>query len=177
MHLILTNDTASLKKLMYIFRYQDDLISFNDVRGLLGDLLPNIYPPEMIVNCTNVSARKCNYLDLCISIYRGSFRVVRYDKREDYSFKVISYPFLDGNVPKNLSYGVFISQLVRFTNINTTLNGFLKDVSGLIVKLVSQGYILAALRKKFNYKFYHSKLHIWGKFGVDIFDEVIKLFG
>ena len=174
-HLILTNDTASLKKLMYIFRYQDDLISFND-GGLLGDLLPNIYPPEMIVNCTNVSARKCNYLDLCISIYRGSFRVVRYDKREDYSFKVISYPFLDGNVPKNLSYGVFISQLVRFTNINTTFNGFLKDVSGLIVKLVSQGYILAALRKKFN-KFYHSKLHIWGKFGVDIFDEVIKLFG
>ena len=54
---------------------------------------------------------KCNYLDLCISIYRGSFRVVRYDKREDYSLKVISYPFLDGNVPKNLSYGVFISQL------------------------------------------------------------------
>ena len=67
-HLILTNDTASLKKLMYIFRYQDDLISFND-GGLLGDLLPYIYPPEMIVNCTNVSARKCNYLDLCISIY------------------------------------------------------------------------------------------------------------
>ena len=58
-----TNDTASLKKLMKIFRYQGDLISFND-GGLLGDLLLNIYPPEMVVNCTNVSARKCNYLDL-----------------------------------------------------------------------------------------------------------------
>ena len=65
------------------------------------------------MNCTNVSPRKCNYLDLCISVYRGKFRVTLYDKRKDYSFNVISYPFLDGNIPKNLSYGVFISQLVK----------------------------------------------------------------
>ena len=63
-----------------------------------------------IVNNTNISARKCCYLDLTISIYQGKFRVTLYDKRKDYNFKVITYPFLDGNVPNNLSYGIFISQ-------------------------------------------------------------------
>ena len=77
------------------------------------------------------------------------YRVVLYDKRKDYSFQVISYPFLDGNIPNNLSYGVFISQLVRFANINTTFDGFLSNVADLVDKLVAQGFNNAALRKKF----------------------------
>ena len=125
--LIETGDEDSLKKLENIFRYQDDLISFND-GGLLGNILNDIYPAEMIVNCSNVSTRKCNYLDMTISICKGKFRVVLYDKRKDYKFNVISYPFLDGNIPHNQSYGVFISQLVRFSNINTTVEGFYSNV-------------------------------------------------
>ena len=172
--LIENGDKVALKSLENIFRYQDDLISFND-SGLLGNILGDIYPKEMIVNCTNVSPRKCNYLDLCISVYRGKFRVTLYDKRKDYSFNVISYPFLDGNIPKNLSYGVFISQLVRFANINTTVEGFYSNICDLVKKLVNQGFNLAALRKKF-LKFYNSKLNIWCKYGVDIYDRVIKIF-
>ena len=60
----------------------------------------------MVVSKTNISARKTNFLDLTISIYRGKFYVMLYDKRNDYSFEVINYPFLDGNIPKNQSYGV-----------------------------------------------------------------------
>ena len=172
--LIENGDEVALKSLENIFRYQDDLISFND-SGLLGNILGDIYPKEMIVNCTNVSPRKCNYLDLCISVYRGKFRVTLYDKRKDYSFNVISYPFLDGNIPKNLSYGVFISQLVRFANINTTVEGFYSNICDLVKKLVNQGFDPAALRKKF-LKFYNSKLNIWCKYGVDIYDRVIKIF-
>ena len=41
---------------------------FNDY-GLLNNVLSDIYPNEMIVNNTNISARKCCYLDLNISIY------------------------------------------------------------------------------------------------------------
>ena len=35
---------------------KDDLISFND-NGLLGQVLADIYPIEIIVNCTNVLPR------------------------------------------------------------------------------------------------------------------------
>ena len=166
---VLGNESSALND-----SFQDDLIAFND-GGLLGNILGDIYPAEMVVNCTNISARKCNYLDMCISIYRAKFRVILYDKRMDYSFKVISYPFLDGNVPKNLSYGIFISQLVRFAKLNTTFKGFLQNVKDIILKLSSQGFLLTALRKKF-IKFYHSHLNIWAKFGIDIWDKCIHLF-
>ena len=86
----------------------------------------------MIVNDTNISARKYCYLDLNIDIYQGMFRELLYDKREDYKFKVILYPFLDGNVPINLSYGTFISQLVRLARVNSTLNRFKHCVTELL---------------------------------------------
>ena len=49
------------------------------------------------------------------------------------------------------------------------------DISNLVIKLVSQGFNLAALRKKFLI-FYNSKLNVWSKYGEDIYDHVIKFF-
>ena len=39
---------------------------------------------------------------------KGKFYFSLYDKRNDYDFDVISFPFLDGNIPKGQSYGVFL---------------------------------------------------------------------
>jgi hypothetical protein len=81
--LIENGDAAALSKLEIIFSYQDDLISFDD-NGVLGILLNDLYPKEIIVNCTNIYPRKSNYLELSISVYRGQFRVTTYnDKRKD----------------------------------------------------------------------------------------------
>ena len=41
--------------------------------GYLESCINNIYPSEMIVNKTNVSVQKTNFLDMTISIYRGKF--------------------------------------------------------------------------------------------------------
>ena len=121
--------------LEFVFRFQDDLISFND-HGLLQDSLCEIYPPVMIVNNTNISACKSNFLDMTISIYQGKFYFSLYDKRNDYDFDVISFPFLDGNIPKGQSYGVFISQLVRYARINCSFSRFIDDVKRLVQKLI-----------------------------------------
>ena len=96
-----------LAKLEHVYRYQDDLLSLNDF-GLLERVLSEIYSPEMIINKTNISVRKTNFLDLTISIYRRKFFVKLYDKRNDYNFDVINYPFLDENIPKGQSSGIFI---------------------------------------------------------------------
>ena len=37
-----------------------------------------------------------------------------YDKRDDFDFEIVNFPFLDGDVPRSTSYGVYISQLIRF---------------------------------------------------------------
>ena len=173
-NLIDKGDEVSLKKLCNIFRFQDDLLAIND-SDLLGNILYDIYPREMAINKTNISPCKCSYLDLSISIYRGKFRIMLFDKRTSFPFNVISYPYLDGNIPESRSYGIFISQLVRFCSVNSTLNGFINDVSNLVMKLCKQGFILAALRIKF-LKFYNSKINLWGKYGKDIYTDMMKLF-
>ena len=36
------------------------------------------------------------------------------DKRGDFNFEIVIFSFLDGDVPQAPSYGVYISQLIRF---------------------------------------------------------------
>ncbi len=160
------NRVDDLAKLEHVFRYQDDLLSLNDF-GLLESVLSDIYPPEMVINKTNISVRKTTFLDLTISIYRGKFYIKLYDKRNDYNFEVINYPFLDGNIPKGQSYGIFISQLVRLARINSSFNGFLSDCKNLVRKLERQSFNIAALRKRFEI-FVDKYFNIWGKFGVNL---------
>ena len=138
--------------------------------GLFESILSEIYPPEMIVNNTNISVRKTNFLDLTISIYRGKFNVKLYDKRNDYTFDVINYPYLDGNIPKGQSYGIFISQLVRLARINSSFSNFILDCKNLVRKLERQSFNIAALRKRFEV-FVDKYFNIWGKFGVNLTSE------
>ena len=82
---------GKLSKLQHVFRFQDELISFKD-HGYLENCINNIYPSEMIVNKTNVSVQKTNFLDMTISIYRGKFYIKLYDRHNDYDSDVISFP-------------------------------------------------------------------------------------
>ena len=40
-----------------------------------------------------------------------------YDKRDDFNFDSVNFPFLDGDVLQCPSYGVYISQLIRCQSI------------------------------------------------------------
>ena len=40
-----------------------------------------------------------------------------YDIRDDFDFEIVDFPFLDGDVPWHPSYGVHISQLIRFARV------------------------------------------------------------
>ena len=47
-----------------------------------------------------------------------------YDKRDDFDFEIVNFPFLDGDVPSSTSYGAYISQLIRFTRAS----GYVTDL-------------------------------------------------
>ena len=91
-------------------------------------------------------------------------------KRNDYTFDVINYPYLDGNIPKGQSYGIFISQLVRLARINSSFSNFILDCKNLVRKLERQSFNIAALRKRFEV-FVDKYFNIWGKFGVNLTSE------
>ena len=154
------------RKLSNTFRYQDDCISLND-SGEFGRHFSQIYPSEMVLESTNISKCVVTFLDLRISIFRGKFLYRSYDKREDFPFGICNYPNLYGNVPLASSYGVYMSQLVRFCEINQQVNSFIFDVNKMTKKFLKQGFVVEHLRKLF-LKFSDKYMHKWSKYGVDI---------
>ena len=58
-------------------------------------------------------------MDLHLSIWDGFVKTKFYDKRDDFDFDIVNFPFLDGDVPRSPSYGVNISQLIRFARVSS----------------------------------------------------------
>ena len=55
--------------------------------------------------------------DLNLSITNGIVSSKIYDKRDDFNFEIVNFPFLDGDVSRSPSYGVYISQLIRYARV------------------------------------------------------------
>ena len=63
-------------------------------------------------------------MDLHLFISNGFVSSKIYDKRDDFDFDIINFPFLDGDVPRCPSYGVYISQLIRFARVCSHVDNF-----------------------------------------------------
>ena len=81
---------------------------------ILKALSNKFYPPELQLNKANNTDTEAPFLDLHISIANGFVSSKIYDKRDDFDFDIVNFPFLDGDVPRRASYGVYILQLIRF---------------------------------------------------------------
>ena len=81
-------------------------------------MVTQIYPAELQLNKANPSYTEAPFSDLDLSIKNDIVSIKIYDKREDYNFEIVIYPFLDGDdVPRSPSYGVNISQFIRFARV------------------------------------------------------------
>ena len=78
-------------------------------------------------------------MDLLIS--KGIVSSKIYDKRDDFNFEIVNFPFLDGDVPHSSSYGVYISQLICFARVCSNVDHFNKrNFFFLTAKLLKIGY-------------------------------------
>ena len=84
----------------------------------------------------------------------------------DFNSEIINFPFLDGDVPPSTSYGVYISQLIRFARASSYVTDFNTQIKLLTQKLLKQGYRYN-LRKTFS-KFYRRYYDLISKFQVGI---------
>ena len=87
-------------------------------------MVNHIYPPELQLNKANTSDTKAPFLDLHLSILNGFVSSKIYDKRDDFAFDIVNFPFLDGDVPCFTSYGVHISQLILFARVSSHVADF-----------------------------------------------------
>ena len=89
------------------------------------------------------------------------------NKRDDFDFDIVNFPFLDGDVPRRASYGVYISQLVGFARVCNHAADFNDRNKCLTAKLLQQGYRYLKLRKTFS-KFYCRLFELISKFNVEL---------
>ena len=74
-----------------------------------------IYPSQLTVEKAYKSGHMADYLDLTFIIDSGGKLSTRlYDKRDDFDFHIVNFPFFPSNISPDPSYGVYISQLIRY---------------------------------------------------------------
>ena len=103
------------KKFNDTIRYIDDLLTVNNSKFEKEIHVCNIYPPELTLKRTSESERNVSYLDISISICGG-----KYDKRDDFNFDIVNFPYMCSNIPAKPTYGLYISQLIRICDNYTS---------------------------------------------------------
>ena len=105
------------------YRYIDDLIVFNNKK--FGDYVKDIYPSQLTVEKAKTSDDLANYLDLTFIIGSNNRLYTNlYDKRDHFDFHIVNFPFLSSNISSSLSYGVYISQLIRYARCCSCYDDF-----------------------------------------------------
>ena len=132
-------------------RYLDDILNINNV--YFDNMVSQIYPSELQLNKANTSDTEAAFLHLHLSISNDIVSTKIYDKLDDFDFEVVNFPFLDGDVLRSTSYGVYISQLIRFARASSIVADFNTRNKLLTQKLLKQGHRYHKLYKTFS-KFY-----------------------
>ena len=86
-------------------------------------------------------------MDLNLSISNGTVSTKIYDKRDDIDFDIVNFPFLDGDVPRRTSYGVYIylnlqdsPELLQILMILTTvIKPLLPNILGRAIVILNFG--------------------------------------
>ena len=146
-------------------RYLDDILNINNV--YFDNMVSQIYHSELQLNKANTSDTKATFLDLHLSISNDIVATKIYDKRDDFDFEIVDFPFLDGDVPRSTSYGVYISQLIRLARPSSYVADFNTCNKLFTQKLLKQCYRYHKLRKSFS-KFYGRYYDFISKFQVGL---------
>ena len=103
-------------------RYLDDAFTIDNPE--FEKYIPEIYPTELQLNKANTSDKETSFLDLNKKMIGLDIHTSVYDKRDDFRIPTINFPWLSGDVPRLPSYGVYISQLVRFAWCSNNVSDF-----------------------------------------------------
>ena len=136
-------------------RYLDDLLNIDN--PYFEQMVGQIYPTELQLNKANSSDTEAPFLDLNLSITNGIVSSKIYDKRDDFNFEIVNFPFLD----------VYGSQLICFARVCSNVDDFNNRNLFLTAKLLKQGYRYHKIRKAFS-KFYHRHSELIVKYNIGL---------
>ena len=124
-----------------------------------------IYLPELELIKSTPQIPKPPFLNLHLATANGIVSSKIYDKHDILDFDKVKVPFLDGDIPCRASYGVYISQLIRFVRVCNYVADSNAQNKCLRAKLLQQGYRYYKLLKTFS-KIYRRHSELISKFYV-----------
>ena len=126
---------APLIAVLFLYCYERDFMSdlqkskrndiidmFNDTSRYLDDIftidnpefekyIPDIYPAELQLNKANTSDKETSFLDLNIKVIGSDIHTSVYDKRDDFGFPIVNFPWLSGDQDSHPTVFTFRSWL------------------------------------------------------------------
>ncbi len=99
------------RKFSLCFRYIDDLCvgNFPNFR----EHIYKIYPRQLEIKPESNNPLEVAFLDLKLIIHNSMLTFSIYDKRDDFNFNIVNFPFMESCIPKKSALGGFFSQLIR----------------------------------------------------------------
>jgi hypothetical protein len=164
--LLKKNEKKLVRSFNFTFRYIDDVLSLNNSR--FGDFVDRIYPIELEIKDTTDIDTSASYLDIHLEIdSEGRLRTKLYDKRDDLNFPIVNFPFICSNIPAASAYGVYISQLIRYSRACGSYQDFLDRELLLTRKLLNQGFLLVKLKSSLR-KLYGRHHDLVDRYGISV---------
>ena len=158
----------------FTLRNIDDVLSLNNFR--FGDFADRIYPIELEIKDTTDTDRSASYLDLHLEIdSEGWLRTKLYDKRDDFNFPIVNFPFMCSNIPAAPAYGVYISQMIRYSRACDSHQDFFDRGLLLTRKLLNQGFLLVKLKSSLR-KFYGYNHDLVDRYGISVSQMTTDMF-
>ena len=154
-------------------RYIDDLFVGNFPN--FKEHLYRIYPRALEIKPESNNTKDIAYLDLRIKYEEGALDISIFDKRENFSFAIVNFPYMDSCIPKKSALGVYYSQLLRYARICSKFTSFNLKGRALIDKLKSQGYRKNDL-KRLSSKFFQNQNEILEKYRISDSQEFLNKF-
>jgi hypothetical protein len=142
------NEKKLARSFNFTFRYIDDVLSLDNFR--FGDFVDRIYPIELRIQDT------------------------RY-QRDDFNFPILNFPFICSNVLAAPAYGVYISQLIRYSRACGSYQDFLDRGLLLTRKLLNQGIVLVKLKSSVR-KLYCPHHDLVDRYGISVSQITTDMF-
>jgi hypothetical protein len=125
---------------------------------------------DLILNNINMLEPLNIYL-----FFRGRLRTKLYDKRDDFNFPIVNFPFICSNIPAGPAYAVYISQMLLYSRACGSYQDFLDR--GLLItrKLLNQGFLLVKLKSSLR-KSYGRHHDLADRYGISVSHMTTDMF-
>ena len=116
-------------------RYLDDLLNIDNI--YFDQMVDRIYPTE---------------IEQILPIPRQLFWTVStktYDKRDDFDFDIVNFPFLDGDVPRRTSYGYTYLNLLDSPELLQVLMTLTTVIKSLLPNFLGRAIVILNFVRRF----------------------------